>query len=346
MQIPILNIYYLLCYAWDKLEEGDKASAGISDYNQIIDLFTRVLLNGCNHLLRIGLDRDYLTLSEQYIGIKGKVNFSASLKNNLFEQGKAVCEFDEFTNNILQNQLLKATLLRISKVKSLDTTLRKEVIKLYSRLDSIDDINIKVNNFTQVKIHRNNSFYDLLLRICRMIFEATSINESDESYVFKDFIRDEKAMARLFEAFIKNYYKKEQNVYSVSSPKIPWMAKAINNSNLDLLPEMRTDIVLESSNRKIVIDTKYYKDITSEYFGVKTFHSNNLYQIFSYLKNLEDDESNGLNRNAEGILLYPTVEYDYDQSYYIGGHNIRIVTVDLSKDWRNIDIRLKEVITS
>ena len=29
MKIPILNIYYLLCYAWDRLEEGETISVSI-----------------------------------------------------------------------------------------------------------------------------------------------------------------------------------------------------------------------------------------------------------------------------------------------------------------------------
>ncbi|MEQ8303124.1 MAG: hypothetical protein RIB47_07015 [Cyclobacteriaceae bacterium] len=344
MQIPILNIYYLLCYAWDKLDESEKISAGISDYREAIDLFTRVLLNGCNQLFKKGLDRDYNTITKTYSGIKGKINFSASINANAFDQGKAVCEFDEFEYNILQNQLLKGTLLRVSKIKELDRKLHKEAKELYLKFNEVEDIDIRLNQFSKVKIHRNNVFYDLLLRVCKMIVEATSLNENDGSYIFKDFIKDEKAMARLFEAFVRNFYRKEQSEYKVSSPKIAWIAEAIGNSNIDLLPEMRTDIVLESDDRKIVMDTKYYQETTAEFYGVKTFHSNNLYQVYSYVKNLEGDLSDARNLSSEGILLYPTVKEEYDQSYIIGGHKIRLATVNLSKDWREIDYKLKQLI--
>lgn len=343
MEIPILNIYYLLCYAWDRLDEGEKAAAGISDYKQAIDLFTRVLVNGCNHVLKRGLDRDYNAVTELYPGVKGKVNFSLSLNGSLFEQGRAICEFDEFQGNILQNQLLKATLLRISKITTLHPKLHKEVKTLYLRFLQVDDIEIKLPQFSLVKIHRNNSFYDLLLRICQMIIEATTLNEDNGSYIFKDFTRNKKAMAKMFEAFVRNFYKKEQNEYEVSTPKISWSAKGIGDSNVNLLPEMRTDIVLESPSRKIVIDTKYYTETTSEYFGVKTFHSTNLYQIYTYLRNLEDDKGNKLNEVAEGILLYPTVNFDYNESYMIAGHKIRLVTIDLSKDWRQIKETLIQI---
>ena len=108
---------------------------------------------------------------------------------------------------------------------------------------------------------------------------------------------------------------------------------------------MRTDIVLETTGRKIVLDTKYYREIMSDFYGSKTFHSNNLYQVYSYLKNLEDDASDSRNQNSEGLLLYPTVEKDYDQSYIISGHKVRFATIDLSRDWKDIDFRLKQLIT-
>ena len=59
--IPIANIYYLLCYAWDVLEEKESlADVDVLDSTDILDLFARVLVNGTRRLVRRGLDRGYL----------------------------------------------------------------------------------------------------------------------------------------------------------------------------------------------------------------------------------------------------------------------------------------------
>ena len=52
--IPIENIYYLLCYAWDKLEEKDIVSVNKLDSKNILDLLSRVLINGMNYLIKRG----------------------------------------------------------------------------------------------------------------------------------------------------------------------------------------------------------------------------------------------------------------------------------------------------
>lgn len=345
MQIPILNIYYLLSYAWDKLDEADRISAGTSDYDQIVDLFARLLINGCNKLLKQGLERDYILKSEIYNGIKGKIDFSASLNRGLFRQGKAVCEFDEFAANVIVNQILRATLRILTKVDKLDAGLRSEARDVYRRFQDVSDVELAPSVFLKVRIHRNNAFYDLLIQICRMIFDATTLAEDRGHYIFKDFVRDERAMARVFEGFVKNFYKRETPEFRVSSPKIRWDAIALDNSSVEYLPEMKTDICLESDKKKIIIDTKFYQDTVSTNYGVDRFHSNNLYQIYSYLRNLESDASSSLNPDAFGLLLYPTVDIEYDQSYLIGGHKIRVATVDLRKEWREIYNRLEEIPT-
>lgn len=336
MKIPIENIYYLLCYAWDKLEEGKKVDVSSSDYEELIDLFARVLVNGCNNLFKRGLDRDYLETTEEYIGIKGRIDFKESLIKNTFKQGRAVCRFDKFDHDVLQNQLLKATLLRLAKVENLDKDLKRKVWNCYVRFDDTCDIGVDLSLFAKVRIHRNNSFYDLLLKISQLIIENTVLNEKSGDYHFKEFIGSEQVMANLFESFVRNFYKKEQFQYTVRREDIEWDAFPIGNSSKNFLPKMQTDISLESKNRKIIIDTKYYVNALISRYNNEKFRSENLYQLYSYLRNIETKAGHELNPTCEGVLLYPTVDYCLNETFDIGSHRLRIRTLDLNTNWQNI----------
>ena len=95
------------------------------------------------------------------------------------------------------------------------------------------------------------------MNVCELIFDTVSLNEETGQYQFVDFVRDEKKMAALFEAFVLNFYKRELQDYHVSAPFIQWDAEALDESSLDYLPRMETDIVLQSNQRTIIIDTKY-----------------------------------------------------------------------------------------
>ena len=49
---------------------------------------------------------------------------------------------------------------------------------------------------------------------------------------------------------------------------------------------MQTDIHLQKENDVLIIDAKYYSHTTQSQFNKNTIHSNNLYQIFTYVKNI------------------------------------------------------------
>jgi 5-methylcytosine-specific restriction enzyme subunit McrC len=57
MKIPVLNVYYLLCYAWDTLDEGKLVNIATEPFKSLPDLFARVLTAGTTRLLKRGLDQ-------------------------------------------------------------------------------------------------------------------------------------------------------------------------------------------------------------------------------------------------------------------------------------------------
>jgi 5-methylcytosine-specific restriction enzyme subunit McrC len=346
MIIPIKNIYYLLCYAWDKLDESHLVKVDAESFNDLRNLFAKVLVNGLRHLFKKGLDREYKVDVERYRGIKGKLEIAQSLKQMTFPSGFAICSFDEFDHNVLQNQILKSTLLTLLKHPEIEASIRTELKDLYHRFHNVADIVVNTKHFSQVLIHRNNSFYKFLLNIARIIHENMLQNESDGKWVFRDFIRDEDKMAVLFEKFMFNFYKREfKGTYKVSVEMIGWQAEALDGSSLEYLPAMKTDISLSNDARKIILDAKYYKEAMTSRFdeGKSKFHSTHLYQMHAYLSNLKPSEVAG--KLVEGALVYPTVQKEFNQAYKVNSHKLSLRTVNLNESWQNIEKRLKQIVS-
>lgn len=341
MQIPIQNIYYLLCYAWNKLEESDIVNVNEIDSTELIDLFAKVLSNSCSRLLKQGLDRYYVEHEDTIMGIKGKFNFSATIKQNVLPLSKTSCIYDEFDYDILHNQILKTTIGKLLRTKNLDSSLKEELHKIYLKLPPISEIVIRKSIFNQIRLHRNNYHYDFILKVCQIVNENLFIDETKGNYKFKDFTREEKPMARLFEAFVRNFYKVETDL-SVSSDSITWQFESEFAEDLEMLPTMLTDITLQSKSQKIIIDTKYYKDAFQTRYDKQKINSGNLYQLFAYLKNQETDSD--LTLNCEGILLYPSVQNDFVHSFKYKKHRIRIMSINLNQDWQNIRTELLKIV--
>ncbi|MCW5968710.1 MAG: 5-methylcytosine-specific restriction endonuclease system specificity protein McrC [Blastocatellales bacterium] len=339
--IPIQNIYYLLCYAWDHLDEGAMVDVDSIESPELADLFARVLLSGTRHLIRRGFDRGYLPFAEAMSRLRGKIDIAATMTVNLQRGGVAYCEFDELDHDVLHNRILKTTMARLVHVDRLDEKNREGLAEVLRRLRDVTPITLNAGIFRRVQLHRNNRFYGFLLNVCELVHENLFVEEESGRRRFRDFLRDEMKMRLLFESFIFNFFRIEQRVYRVDRPKIQWRGEFDDQAARDLIPEMRTDVCLINSERKVIIDCKFYRDAFQRNRGVPKLRSENLYQLFAYLKNKELDPGW---ENCEGMLIYPTVNESLDLNFNLHGHPVRIRTVNLNQDWRHIKQDLLKLI--
>jgi len=256
----------------------------------------------------------------------------------------ASCRFDELSYDVLHNQILKATFRTLLRVRQLEKGLKEEIVVLYKRFPYVSDITIEGRFFDMVRLNRNNYFYDFLLRVCRIIHESVLVDEKTGMARFMDFVRDESRMAHVFEEFVRNFYRKEQNLFNVKSEYIKW--DIVKSGDFDAyLPGMKTDTSLtaKDDSRKIVVETKYYKNIfQSQFDSHKKFSSANLYQIYAYLKNLES--KGGSNSNCEGMLLYAAVDQDIEYHYALPGHSLKVKTLNLDQDWQAIHKEMLSIV--
>ena len=109
---------------------------------------------------------------------------------------------------------------------------------------------------------------------------------------------------------------------------------------------METDISVRSKKppKTLIIDTKFYKETFQSYYDSQTIHSANLYQIYSYLKNIEI--RGGADADADGMLLYPVVDRSVRLEYDLPGHRIQICTLNLAAGWKEIHKELLDLVPS
>jgi 5-methylcytosine-specific restriction enzyme subunit McrC len=339
--IPIENIYYLFCYAWDRFEEAQAVSIqGISSPD-LPNLLAKVLLAGTRTLLRRGLDRGYKPHDEEIATVRGQIDLSQTVRLWSRRARRLHCHFDELSHDVLHNRVLKASLLRLAKAPSLDHKLASDLRQVALHFSEVTDIRLDRGIFARVQLHRNISGYGLLMRVAELAFDSLLPAPGGTGYQFHDVMRDERKMAAVFEAFVRNFYRTEQRTYSVEPLHIRWDAEMLADDGAGKLPNMRVDVFLRSPERKLIIDTKYYADALQTYHGASTFHSSHLYQLFAYLRNARFESEHS---RCDGMLLYPEARSRPDGAYRVHGHTVKIATVNLAQPWQLIAKRLHDVI--
>lgn len=342
MQIPIQNIYYLLSYSWNKLDEKERVKVSTDGLTKLVDLLAKVLINSTRILLKRGIEQSYIEVRTELAGIKGKLAVSETIKKNILDKQKTICSYDEFSPNVLLNRILLSTLLKLMRTRSLNSELKENIRSLIWMFPDVQPIEIRSSLFQQIRFNRNNKFYSFVMNVCQLIHESCLPSQETGYWDFIDFTRDEVKMHRVFENFVYYFYKLEQSEYNVRREQINWLFSVQDPNHLSYVPNMLTDITLQNSDRKIIVDTKYYSETLAQRFEAKKIKSANLYQLFSYLLNQEDGTERTI--NATGILLYPTIDEDYDFDFKYLGHLILIRTVNLNTGWLAIEQRLKHIL--
>ena len=332
-KIPIANIYYLLCYAWNHVDERDVVRLEeLEGLERVHDLLGKVLASGTFRLLRRGIDRGYREMREDLAGIRGKIAVGETAKRALRARGQVACDFEELSHDVLHNRILRSTLKSLLRLNDLHSGVRAQVRNAYSKLDGVSVVPLNSRLFRQVHIDRNRRYYRFLLSVCRLIHEQLLVDERSGEATFTDF--SEERMEKLYENFIIGFYRREQDRYRVNHRRtIAWVDEGTPDHQRSKLPRMEADVILEAPERRIIMDAKYYQEALGGRYGGK-LHSNNLYQLLAYLRNREATAAPG--PKHEGVLLYPTVETPLAADVRLEGFPIRARSIDLAQDWRCI----------
>lgn len=334
--ILIKNVYYMLAYAFTSLQSKGYKDMSAEDFDNIADLLSAILTKGIANQVRRGLKRDYVEITEQLSMPRGKFELTESLKSNCLMQGKLVCTHDDFSLNTRLNRIVKTAgsmLLKSDANKARKKDLRK-ALDFLSEVKPYNPKHIDWNNH----LDRNNASYKMLVFISKLVIDGMLLNNNVSKLRLEDF--SESDLAHLFERFVLEYYRKKHFAsISANAPTIKWV---LDDDNDELLPTMRTDITLTDKNDRskvLIIDTKFYASILQARYDKLTIRSNNLYQIFTYVKNMEMTlRQSYANPVVQGMLLYAktTADIQPDATYQMSGTPISVKTLDLNQPFEDI----------
>ncbi len=339
--IFIQNIYYMLSYAFTALNQLSDKKIDPEKFENVHNLFAAILSKGIGQQLKRGIYRKYINITEDTPIVRGKIDLRGTIRNKMANKRILTCEYDELSENNICNQILKATvmlLLRHGDVKPEYKDKLKSDMLLFANVDTID---ISYIRWKSITFEQNNQTYFMLLCICRLIIEGMLLTTEQGSQRLASFI-DAQQMSHLYEKFILAYYIKEYPTLNIASSQIPW---ALDDDVSIMLPRMRSDITIAYESKVLVIDAKYYTHTTQVRYDTHTIHSNNLYQIFTYVKN-KDSQFTNKPHEVSGLLLYAGTDETVqpDCVYKMSGNKISVRTLDLNQKFSVIAAKMDEIV--
>ena len=336
--IPIQNIYYMLSYAFQTLQAENYKDLAAENFHNTAELCAAILDKGIGIQLKHGLRRDYVSKSESLSTLQGKLNISESIKTQTMLKKQMICTYDEFSTNIQFNQIIKSTVLLLLKA-NITNSRKKSLRKLLLFFSDVNEFHLHFVNWNQ-QYNRSNQNYQMLIGMCYLVYKGLLTTQNNGTTKLMDFF-DGQRMCRLYEKFLLEYYRKEHPELTANASQIAWQ---LDDTENQMLPRMQTDIMLSKNNNILIIDAKYYSHMTQQQYGIHTLHSNNLYQIFTYVKNKEFELRN-YEHTVSGMLLYAQTDEDIipNNTYHMSGNQISVLALDLNQDFSKISRTLDDI---
>lgn len=336
-KVPIRNLFCMISY----VQETPELIKSLNETDEDLityDFIANQFLKEVERLNRRGLVKNYVSKQETTNRLSGRMMMTESMPLIMSRQPAVVCEKDEYSIDILPNQILRSTLRELSLNRRLKEKTRRACFLAFDQLEGADTPALTKGTFAKVVYSRHNVHYKRALHIAQLLHEFTLLSHRQGGWSLFNAQLDERSLNALFEKFLFHFYRLEQQDFQVSSEVIQWQLEG----NREFLPGMRTDISMIHKKRseKIVMDAKFYRNLFQTHYGKSSFHSHNLYQLFTYLMHQPASDC------LRGILVYPTNGIEVSEKYKWSDRiTVEVMTVNLDDSWSEIHERLLGVVS-
>ena len=326
--------------------------------NELLEVIIWIFLQYCHDMLKKGLYRSYVTENKNTPFLKGKLIIKKQILNAMKFNMKFNCEYDEFTANNLENQIILHTLQKCQMLTRQPDT-KKWARRLIHHIDKeVEDKHIFKDDFKRISYNRLNKHYQDPHELCKLILDNISmynLRKQQKKFIVPFFID----MANIFELFVHKLLKEYNPPVAYHKRPIGWEKKSsAGNKVLDnkvIEPDFLTykgylsdvdDIPNDVLDSISILDSKYMQEISDP----------EMYQFAFYMHHFKK-------KTAIAILPTekPTID-DHGRYVDTEAHNwtgkkqdvtikVRHINIDeilekiYSRDKSNLDAVMKEIIT-
>jgi 5-methylcytosine-specific restriction enzyme subunit McrC len=342
--IPIRNLFRILVHAWEDLDLADPSELDLDGIDSSGNLLARMYAKSLENLVRHGLHRDYQDRSEDLGVIRGRLELWDTVSRHLHRVGKAHCTWTELDANGPLNRALRTTADRVLRTISLDQSVAEE---LMTAAESMRGVEVDeraltaLRGFTPTPVLRH---YLPAVTLARLLTDLLVPDQFSGEYGLQDLIRNEEQMNMIFERFVRRFlaHHFSNQGWIMPSRRYHWSSTDANTGLPVRAPTLNSDVTMHNHERAMVLDCKYYGSMTGSGQYGDTLHSNNLFQIYAYLRAQEERDA----LPVHGVLLYsrPTGEH-LNQWVDLRGIPVRMFGLDLDQPWERIEADLISVVS-
>lgn len=309
-KLPVRQLLRLIAEAADPfgwLDVEVRSLPNFSLHDAVAALFARA----CLQTFQKGLLRSYHRENQSLAFVRGRVHYQRYVSSPQALPIPVVA--DVFDDDILENQILRAALLRLRLTPDLSEATRTAVSRALQTVKHVQHLREPLKSAEDVIWTRQNTHYKSVLTLARLVLQGGALTAGLSSAQHSGFVID---MPRLIEDWVRMQLRAEWGL-APTEMRDSWGGRLWldDGKRVPLIPNLG---VMANGMWQFVGDVKY------KILGVAGARREDVYQMLAYLT------ATGL---KVGTLVYVGVE-GLDETLYLPHHDqsIRVVSINLASE--------------
>ena len=319
-KIGISQLISLACYAIGKVKFQD-TDVDLPEQTALPDALALALSAAARRAFGRGLLHGYLMQEEALQTVRGRIRFDDQIRRRFGIPLPVEVRYDEFTDDILANRLVKAAVARLGASVLRSREASTGLGWVWAMLDNLSLVDYRPKDVPEVKFDRLNEHYRSVVALARLILRHGAFESGRGDVRAQGFLMD---MNVVFQEFLTVALREalgvSENAFKESEIPSLDVPAADKKGKISLWP----DLVWRVGSACVFVGDAKYKRIKDE-----RIPNADLYQMLAYVM------ASGL---PGGMLIYAKEEGEADGTIYRvrnSGEELKelhVVALDLEGD--------------
>lgn len=319
-KIGIPKLLSLVCYTLGMYKPLDKKLFDFQKANTLPDVLALALIAAARRAFGRGLLRGYLAEEDALFTVRGRIRFDEQIRRRYGIPLPVELGFDEYTEDILANRLVKAAAARLGRMTLRSPEARQGLGWVAAILENVSLLEFRHRRVPEVRFDRLNEHYRHVVGLARLIMLHSEFESFRGDVRASGFLID---MNVLFQEFVTQALREtlEVSANNLCAEKKVHLAV---DKEVNMYPDLSW---WDGETCLFVGDAKYKKIVHS------SVPNADLYQMLAYTTSLD---------LPGGILIYAKGEAD-PATYVVrhAGKRLEVFALDLAGSLDQILARVK-----
>ncbi len=273
-KIGIPNLLSLACYAMGAFRHRENQLFDFEeDVEAVPDTLALALAAAARRAFSRGLLHGYLTEEEALQSVRGRIRFDEQLRRRFGLPLPIEVTYDEFTDDIVENRLVKSAVLRLGEMRIRSSRARRDLGWVAAMLENVSHADFTPKDVPKVSFNQLNDHYRVVVELSRLILRNSSFESRRGQVRASGFLMD---MNSVFQEFVTVALREELRL-SPSSFGEKEIASLDKAGKVHLRPDLTWR---ESGNWLFVGDAKYK-------VADQSVPNSDIYQLLAYVTALD-----------------------------------------------------------